>query len=346
MHKIRPLIDAASASHRAHSRYRPAWWLPGGHARTIWRRLTRTGEPVAGTHEFCATPDDDEIELVRVVGARPDAPRLLVLHGLEGTPASHYVHALFGAAARRGWARDLLLFRTCGSRPNRQPRSYHSGETSDLAFVLERLAAESDAPLVIVGISLGGNVLLKYLGEVGSAVPAIVRGAVAISVPYDLARASRYIGRGFGRVYERAFLKSLALKAQAKVERFPGLVPIEPVLAADTLWDFDEHFTAPVHGFAGAADYYTRSSALRFVAHVETPALLVSAVDDPFLPPDVLDEVRDATRETHAIEIDFVPHGGHVGFTTGGLPWRAGAWAEERAIDWLATLLPSGAPDR
>jgi hypothetical protein len=269
-----------------------------------------------------------------------------VLHGLEGTPASHYVHALFDAASQRGWARDLLLFRTCGSRPNRKARSYHSGETSDLAFVIERLARESDAPLVIVGVSLGGNVLLKYLGEQRGAVPSIVRGAAAISVPYDLARASRWIGRGFGRIYERAFLKSLRLKAAAKATQFPGLVPIEPVLRADTLWDFDDHFTAPVHGFASAADYYARSSSLGFVGAVETPTLLVSAVDDPFLPAAVLDDVRLAVRDAPAIHVDFVPHGGHVGFTTGALPWRAGAWAEQRAVDWLATLLEraGGAP--
>jgi uncharacterized protein len=316
--------------------YRPAWWLPGGHARTIWRRLTRTGEAVAGDRVFWDTPDGDEIELVRVPGRTPDAPRLLVLHGLEGTPSSHYVHALFAAGQSKGWATDLLLFRTCGSRPNRSPRSYHSGETSDLSFVVERLTAESDAPILAVGVSLGGNVLLKYLGDQRNHVPETFRAAAAISVPYDLARASRWIGRGFGKVYERAFMESLIAKAEAKVAQFPGLVPLEPLRAAETLWAFDDHFTAPVHGFADAADYYARSSSLQFLHSVRRPALLVSAVDDPFLPADVLDEVRHVARSNPALTVDFVPHGGHVGFTTGALPWRAGAWAEHRAVEWLA----------
>jgi uncharacterized protein len=322
-----------------HQHYRPAWWLPGGHARTLWRRLTRTGTPVAGQRVFWDTPDGDEIELVRVPGQSPDAPRLLVLHGLEGTPSSHYVHALFAAGQSKGWATDLLIFRTCGSRPNRLPRSYHSGETTDLSFVVERMATESNAPLVVVGISLGGNVLLKYLGEQGTRVPSIVRGAAAISVPYDLARASRWIGRGFGKIYERSFMTSLRAKAEAKVAQFPGLVPLEPLRSAVTLWDFDDRFTAPVHGFADAADYYTQSSSLQFLDRIDRPSLLVSAVDDPFLPAQVLDDVRDVARDNRAVTIDFVPHGGHVGFTTGTVPWRAGAWAESRAVEWLATIV-------
>jgi hypothetical protein len=317
--------------------YRPAWWLPGGHARTIWRRLTRTGQPIVGQREFWDTPDGDEIELVRAPAADPYAPRLLVLHGLEGTPSSHYVHALFAAAQSKGWSADLLLFRTCGSRPNRLPRSYHSGETTDLSFVIERLASESDAPLVAAGVSLGGNVLLKYLGERGATVPNILKGAAAISVPFDLARASRWIGRGFGKVYERAFMASLIAKAEAKLAQFPGLVPLEPLRAAQTLWDFDDRFTAPVHGFADAADYYAQSSSIHFLPRITTPTLLVSAVDDPFLPADVLDDVRRAAHGVPSITVDFVPNGGHVGFTTGTLPWRAHAWAEQRAVHWLAS---------
>jgi predicted alpha/beta-fold hydrolase len=333
---------AAHAHRVAHPRetpYVPAWWLPGAHVRTIWRRLARTGEPVAGQRHWLDTPDDDELELVRVPAARPGAPRLLVLHGLEGTPASHYVHALFAAAQRRGWGTDLLLFRTCGSRPNRRPRSYHSGETTDLDLVLRTLAAESDAPVGIVGVSLGGNVLLKYLGEQGDGAPAIVRGAVAISVPYDLARASRWIGRGFGRVYERSFLATLIAKANAKIAQFPGLIDPAPVRAARTLWDFDDHFTAPVHGFADAADYYARSSSIHFLPGIRRPALLLSAADDPFLPAQVLDDVRQRAQPNPALTPQFVARGGHVGFLAGPHPWRTHPWAESRAIEWLAPHL-------
>lgn len=316
--------------------YAPAWWL-GPHSATIWGRIARRDALPNVRIEQWDTPDGDFIELARLAprGDAATTPRLLLLHGLEGGLHSHYARGLFREADRRGWGMDLLLFRTCGPTPNRLPRSYHSGETSDALHVITRLASESTAPLGVVGVSLGGNVLCKLLGEARDQLPDIVRGAVAISVPYDLARASRWIGRGFGVVYERTFLRTLIPKALDKIARHPELAPLTSVRTARTLWEFDDHFTAPLHGFADARDYYTRASSAQFVADAQRPLLLLSAVDDPFLPRDVLGEVASRVRGNAFITTEFPVKGGHVGFVSGGTPWRADYYAESRAAQFL-----------
>jgi predicted alpha/beta-fold hydrolase len=285
------------------------------------------------------TPDDDFVSIVRV-DAAAGAPRLILLHGLEGSPRSHYARATLAEARRRGWGADMLVFRSCGGEHNERPRFYHSGETTDLAFVLARVADEHpESPVLLAGYSLGGNVLLKFLGERGDDLPPALRAAVAVSVPYDLERSSRHISRGFSRVYERFFLRTLREKAAMKLSRFPGLFPADRLAGARTLWDFDDCVTAPVHGFAGARDYYTRSSALRWLAGVRLPTLLLSAVDDPFLPPEVLDEVRAIARENPALHVEFVERGGHVGFIAGRVPWRPFYYAEWRLAEFLAAHL-------
>ena len=318
--------------------FRPAWWVPGPHAQTIWGKFFRRHPPVATRRERWRTPDGDSVQLARLdapAGAPPDAPRLLLLHGLEGAPHSHYVQGLFAACHRRGWAMDLLIFRSCAGELNQARRLYHSGETEDLDIVVRRIAAEHPgAPLAVAGVSLGGNVLLKWLGEQSREVPAALRAAVAVSVPYDLARGSRHIEQGFARLYARNFLRSLKRKAVAKRVHYPDLFDPTALAGARTLWDFDEHVTAPVHGFAGAADYYARSSAIHFLPAIRVPTLLLSAADDPFLPAAVLDEVRLVAAGNPALTARFVPHGGHVGFVGGRLPWRPEYWAESRVVDF------------
>jgi len=289
------------------------------------------------------TPDSDFVDIVRLPARSSTAPRVLLLHGLEGGLGSHYVHGMFAAAAERQWGLDLLLFRGCGSEPNRAARFYHSGETSDVAFVLERLADEApDAPRFAAGVSLGGNVLLKYLGELGDRAAPPLAAAAAVSVPYDLARGSRHISKGFSRVYERRFLESLKRKAGAKLQRYPNLFSESSLASAQTLWDFDDAVTAPVHGFESAADYYERSSSLRYLHLISRPTLLLSAVDDPFLPPSVLSEVRAIARGNPALELEFPERGGHVGFVGGAVPWRAEYYAERRVMNFLADRLAGG----
>lgn len=321
--------------------YRPAWWLPDPHSATLWGRLGRREPHIPVRLERWETPDGDFLEVARLAGPTNRAsPRLLLFHGLEGGMHSHYARAMFREAATRGWAADLLLFRTCGTEPNRLPRSYHSGETTDPRWVVERLTDEfPDAPLGLMGVSLGGNVLCKLLGEFGSELPEQVVGAVAVSVPFDLARASRHIGQGFGAIYEKFFLKSLIPKALRKVERHPELAPLRRVAEARTLWEFDDAFTAPLHGFADAADYYARASSLPYLARIQHPTLLLSAVDDPFLPADVLDEVREAVRGNAQVELEFPARGGHVGFTAGSRPWNPWYYGEWRAAEFLGARM-------
>jgi predicted alpha/beta-fold hydrolase len=329
--------------------YVPAWWVPGPHLRTMWGRLTRRRLRTTVRVEQWTTPDDDLLELRRLdppAGAARQTAHLVFLHGLEGGVHSHYVANLFAEAERRGWSADLVLFRGCAGAPNRARRFYHSGETGDLDFALRRIVAERpDVPIGLAGVSLGGNVLLKWLGERGAhgpdGVPPTVRGAVAVSVPFDLARGCRHISRGFSRVYERFFLRSLVAKAHAKLDRYPDLCDPAALARARTLWDFDDIVTAPVHGFRGAVDYYTQSSSIHFLSRIRVPTLLLSALDDPFLPREVFQEVETIARQNQALELEFVRHGGHVGFISGRIPWRPVYYAEWRVMDFLARCVGS-----
>lgn len=306
---------------------------------TLWGKFFRRRPELAATVERWDTPDGDFLELYRM-GAEAHAPRIVVLHGLEGTVRSHYVGAFFEEAKRRAWAADLLIFRGCGSELNRARRFYHSGETTDLAFVLDRLVSEDPhSPIVLAGVSLGGNVLLKFLGERGELVPKQVVAAAAVSVPFDLERGARFISTGFSRIYDRHFLSTLRAKALQKLERYPDLLSREELARARTLLEFDDVVTAPVHGFRDAHDYYTRSSALRWLSGIRRPTFLLSAIDDPFLPAEVLDEVRAVARGNANLTLEFTAHGGHVGFVAGRWPWRASYYGEWRACQFLGNAL-------
>ena len=319
--------------------FEPAWWLRNPHAQTIWSKFARQTSLPSTRRERWELPDGDFLELERL-DAPPDRPRLLMLHGLEGTPRSHYVRGFFAEASHRGWAADLLIFRCCGEEPNRLLRSYHSGETGDLDHVAHRItSSEPGRPLVLAGVSLGGNVLLKWLGERGEHLPREVAAAVAISTPFDLARGSRHLERGFSRVYARHFLRTLKRKAREKHARFPGAIDWDRIERATTIWDFDDAMTAPVHGFRDAGDYYARSSSLRFLAQIRLPTLLLSAADDPFLPRDVLEEARAVASGNSHLTLEFTEHGGHVGFVSGVFPWNPAYYAEARAVRFLSEHL-------
>jgi predicted alpha/beta-fold hydrolase len=326
--------------------YRPAWFVPGRHLRTLWGKFVRRRPKVPTTIERWATPDEDLLSIHRLRGG-PDKPALVLLHGLEGSPDSHYARGLLARAHALHWSAVAVVFRTCGGEMNSARRFYHSGETSDLDFVVRHLTSETrDIPIVLAGFSLGGNVLLKWLGEHGAEVPETVRAAAAVSVPYDLARGSRYINQGFSRIYERHFLRSLSRKATLKRKRFPDIAPTVDFATLRTMWEFDDAVTAPVHGFRDARDYYERSSSLRWLSRIRVPTLLLGARDDPFLPAEVLDEVGDVARENPALQCEFFDRGGHVGFIGGNLPWRPLYWAEWRVMDFLAARIPVKQPSR
>jgi predicted alpha/beta-fold hydrolase len=322
------------------SEFSPAWWLPGAHAQTMWGKLFRPLPPQFTQRIRWNTADGDFVDLHRLPSAEANAPRLLILHGLEGTIRSHYAQGLLSEARRRGWAADLLIFRSCSDEMNLTRRFYHSGETGDVAFVIDRILNEFPGQsLLAAGVSLGGNVLLKYLGEKRAEVSPQLKAAAAISVPFDLARSSRHINRGFARIYQRHFIRSLKRKTVAKLERFPDLVERDDLSRIRTMYEFDETLTGPLHGFSGADDYYSRSSSLGWLDRISIPTLLFNAVDDPFMPPDVLDDVRKVATRNPALEVDFPAHGGHAGFIAGANPFRPFYYAERRACDFLANKL-------
>jgi predicted alpha/beta-fold hydrolase len=323
--------------------YSPAWWIPGGHLRTLWGKLFRRQPAAPTVLERWDTPDGDFLEIHRLP-APAGTPRVLLLHGLEGTVRSHYAQGLLNEAKRRGWAADLLIFRSCGTELNRTPRFYHSGETSDLAFVLDRIVKEHpSSPIAVAGVSLGGNVLLRFLGERGTDLPTELCAAAAISVPFDLFRSSRRINRGFSRLYQKFFLGSLRRKAQQKQLRFPDLAPADRIAALRTLEEFDDLITGPLHGYRSALDYYEKASSLPILERIRIRTLLLSAVDDPMLPPAVLDEVRVIARRNSCLELDFVEKGGHAGFIAGSAPWRPFYYAEYRVGEFFANQFADAA---
>jgi len=291
------------------------------------------------------TPDGDFLD-IHHLDAPSGAPLLVLLHGLEGGVRSHYIQGLLGEAKRRHWRAAVLIFRSCGDELNRTRRFYHSGETSDLGFAIGRLSTDHpSSPMVLAGVSLGGNVLLKFLGEQGGAVSPRIRAAAAISVPYDLSRAARHIDKGFSKVYQKSFIRSLQSKAIAKLERFPDLVPRDRIQSIRTMNDFDDILTAPLHGFRDAEDYYARSSAIGWLEGISINTLLLSATDDPFLPPEVLDDVRGVAQHNPCLHIEFTARGGHVGFVAGSIPFRPRYYLEQRVGDFLAQHLKSASTE-
>jgi uncharacterized protein len=311
--------------------FEPAVWLRGRHAQTVFATLFRPGPRLRLRRERWELADGDFLDVDRMQGPA-SAPLLVVLHGLEGSSSSHYVRGLLAQARSRGWRGLAINFRSCSGEPNRLLRSYHSGETGAAGEAIRRARAESpDVPLLCAGCSLGGNVLVKWLGEQGAGAP--VRAAAALSVPFDLALCADALdGPGaMAWVYRTRFLRSLKAKALEKAERFPGLDAAK-VRAARTLRDFDEAITGPVHGFAGAGDYYAQSSSGPYVSRVRVPLLLVNAEDDPFIPATCLP--RDGARENRFVTLETFPRGGHLGFVAG--PVLPRYWAERRAVEFLA----------
>lgn len=284
-------------------------------------------------------PDGDNVE-VHVLEAPAGAPRVLMLHGLEGTIRSHYIGGVMESASARGWGVVLMMHRGCGEAPNTARRFYHSGETSDLDFVFREFSRRyAGSRWLLAGVSLGGNVLLKWLGERARDVDPAIAAAAAISVPFDLEAGARHISAGFARVYDRRFLKTLRLKAIEKLHLYPDLFDRDRLERARNIFEFDDAVTAPVHGFRDAVDYYTRSSSLSFLGHIRVPTFLLSARDDPFLPPAVLDRVNEAAGANTSIAVEITDHGGHVGFVEGPLPWKARYYAEARAFRFFDQVL-------
>lgn len=323
--------------------FKPAWWLPGPHLQAVGARLLRSRAGVAYERERLELTDGDFVDLDWVVEAEgrqadEDAPLVLVLHGLEGSASSDYVLSTQRELARCGIASAALNFRSCSGEPNRLPRFYHSGDTGDIAAAISHIRARFPGrSLGAVGFSLGGNALLKFLGERGAdgddAVPA---AAVAISVPFDLSTGITTLEQGLGPLYQRYFLRRLRRKVRAKRATLDGKVDVDALVAVRGLRDFDDLGTARLHGFADSGDYYRRSSSKPFLPSIRVPTLLLHAVDDPFLPEHSIP--RDEVSANPFLEAVFPAHGGHVGFVSGP-PWRPVYWAERTAAAFLARRL-------
>ena len=316
--------------------YRPPAWLPGGNAQTIWAALHARrfdGEPPRFVRERWATPDGDFIDVDHLPGSAAAPLRLVLFHGLEGSSASQYAQAFAAVARARGWACSVPHFRGCSGELNPAPRAYHSGDYEEIGWILQRLRASGPQPLLAVGISLGGNALLRWAQEAGDSAAATAAAVAAVCSPIDLASAGRAIDRGFNRlVYARMFLSTMIPKALKKWQQHPGLFDRERVAAARTIFAFDDAFTAPLHGFAGTADYWARASAAPHLARLRIPALVLNAGNDPFVPAHELPGPQQAGR---FVTFWRPAGGGHVGFPHGGFPGRVQQMPSAVA-GWLA----------
>ena len=313
--------------------YRPPWWYRGRHLQTLWGPLLRRRRAPALLRERVETPDGDFVDLDWLAGRERGAPLVVVLHGLEGSSRSHYAVGLLRGLEEVGWRGLVIHFRSCSGEVNRSRRLYHSGDTGDLDFLIGRLLdREPRLRLGLVGISLGGNVVLKWLGELGDSVPVPVAAAVAISTPFNLAACAAVLDRGLNRrLYTANFLSTMKAKLDEKAHLYRGLLDLTAARRARTFAEYDRVVTAPLNGFADERDYWARSSSAQFLAGIRRPTLLVNALNDPFMPASALP--RAAVAASRWLEADFVEEGGHAGFLEGFAGRRS--WAEARALAFL-----------
>jgi predicted alpha/beta-fold hydrolase len=322
--------------------YRAPSWLPGGNLQTIWaatRARRHLGAPPQFVRERWATPDGDFIDVDHLApapaGTAPGAPHLVLFHGLEGSSQSQYAQAFAFVARQRGWAFSVPHFRGCSGELNHAPRAYHSGDFEEIGWILARLRARSATPLRVVGVSLGGNALLRWAQEAGSSAAATASAVAAVCSPIDLAASGAAIDRGFNwLVYSRMFLATMKPKALAKWQQHPGLFDRDKLAAARTLYEFDNVFTAPLHGFKDTPDYWARASAKPHLAALRIPALVLNARNDPFVPAACL-PAEQASAASRFVTLWQPAQGGHVGFPHGRYPAQVMAMPQAVA-DWLA----------
>ena len=336
--------------------YRAPAWLPGGNLQTIWAaKLARRSAPYRPAHtpvhgdstatlkadappqwrrERWDSPDGDFIDVDFSLSVQtPDAPCLVLFHGLEGSSGSHYSQAFAHEAAHRGMAFCVPHFRGCSGELNRGPRAYHSGDFEEIGWVLQRLRQRSHEPLHVVGVSLGGNALLRWAEEAGHSAAATARCVAAVSSPIDLAAGGHAIGQGFNRlVYTRLFLASMKPKALRKLQQHPGLFDAQRLMRSRTLYEFDNVFTAPLHGFTDTEDYWARASAKPRLHEIRIPALVLNARNDPFVPANSLPTQPSVGP---FVTLWQPQQGGHVGFPSGRWPGHVLSMPQ-RVLDWMA----------
>lgn len=325
--------------------FRAPWWQPGGHVQTmVSAKLARTKGCSGYRRERWTTADGDFVD---VDFGEPDAamacstaPLLVLFHGLEGSSQSHYARSFANWCQAQGWRFAVPHFRGCSGQLNRRARAYHSGDTPEIAWMLEQLQEAhrqiSQGPVFAVGISLGGNALAKWAGEVGHAGAARITAWASICAPLDLSAAGKALGQGLNRwVYTPMFLQTMKIKAEAKWQQFPNSFDLQAVRKSRTLAAFDDAFTAPLHGFAGVADYWQKASAKPGLKGVQLPGLLLNARNDPFVPAESLPNLQDVSA---AITLWQPEQGGHVGFSDGRFPGQL-HWLPQAVGGWFKAVM-------
>jgi uncharacterized protein len=348
---MRPAVAPAGEISHAPAFEAPAW-LRNAHAQTLYAACVARCPRIEWRRTRWPCPDGDFVDLDWLDCARGTlraalprnssssptlhpAPLIVLFHGLEGSSSSHYARTLMHAVDARGWRGVVVHFRGCSGEPNRLPRAYHSGDSAEIDWILRRLRSENAGPIAAVAVSLGGNALLKWLGEQGEAARPVLAAACAISAPVDLAAAGDALERGFNRLYTWNFLRTLKRKSRQKLSRFPQLLNAQAMSAARTLRTFDDHVTAPLHGFADAQDYWVRSSSKPWLRQIAVPALVLNARDDPFLPAHALPGAENVSA---AVTLEQPDHGGHGAFVSGRFPGSL-AWMPRRVLGFIDAAL-------
>ena len=307
--------------------YRAPAWLPGGHLQTIWPALMVAKPDVAYRRERWEAPDGDFVD-VDFVDGEAGKPLVVLFHGLEGSSHSHYARSLMAAVHALGWSGAVPHFRGCSGELNRAPRFYHSGDAQEIDWIVRRLRARAGGKFYAAGVSLGGNALLRWLGEAQHQA-GLVDGACAVSAPLDLARGGEALSKGFNMLYTRMFLRTLKPKCLAKLAVFPGLFDRAKLLAARDLYEFDNVVTAPLHGYRDTDDYWHRASARHILGDITVPTLVLNARNDPFLP-----GIHLPATASPAVTLAYSDHGGHAGFLSGRMP-GSHDWLPQRVLHYF-----------
>lgn len=313
----------------------PPWWARNCHVQTIFPRFFQKRRKLAYRQQKLTLPDDDFVNLIWAGEVEKARGLIVLFHGLEGSIRSHYTNDMMANLVEQGYAVVLMHFRGCGAEANLTARAYHSGETEDAWFLLNWLDEQyPQVPKAAMGFSLGANMLLKLLSEKPQ--QRIIQSAMAISVPFQLAQCSDAINQGFSRVYQSYLLKSMVKNLQQKMQTidYSSYLKVDKVDIGQfkSFRDFDQHVTAPLHGFKNADDYYQQSSSVNFLQGINTPTLVLHAIDDPFMLPSIVPKADELSPH---VAIELSKKGGHVGFMQGS-PWRPKIWMQHRANQFFA----------
>lgn len=313
----------------------PAWWCRNPHGQTLWSRLARYRPPLTLRRDRLELDDGDFIDLDWVNYSENTQPMVLVIHGLEGSSQSPYALGILKAIEQRGWRGVGMNLRGCSGEDNRLARAYHSGDSADVNSIIRHLKDKHpDSPLAVVGYSIGGNMLLKWLGEQGrnNVQPNSVNAAVAVSVPFDLGHCADVLSHSLFRIYENYFMKRLKARIVRKLHTMVMPLSETELRNVSSIREFDDKITAPLHDFADANDYYSQSSCRQYLSDIKHDCLIIHARDDPFMTSAIIPETGELSRST---EMELYDNGGHVGFVSGSVPGKANYWLERRITDYL-----------